>query len=277
MRHFPRMGKLPLPHTALEGLGDVQPCIAWRQANAIGSIDGEDHLLDQRAVGFGIIDRRAIPLTLLQLSKIGKPESACSVEDEVVGPAQTMTIAFGVNDVHFAAGEVYPLNTPAGISFRETFRRAAVRGEFEPTIVTDVDFSVGSDSCAVGTAAGFGNDLFGAIGSHAGKRAARDLHDQHTAVFHGDGTFREAESRGDFPYLWHVRYLLSLRCWHTILMLSNIEEGSAGPLPSGQCLHLKLSAINAQLSAKVLARYRLGTVIVAESVLGFARSDRVGA
>src|SRR5713101_6754471 len=247
MRHFPRMGKLPLPHTALEGLGDVQPCIAWRQANAIGSIDGEDHLLDQRAVGFGIIDRRAIPLTLLQLSKIGKPESACSVEDEVVGPAQTMTIAFGVNDVHFAAGEVHPLNTPAGIRIRQAFHRSAVSGEPEATVVTDVDLAVGPDSCAVGTAAGFSNDLFGAVRSHAGKRAARDLHDQHTAVFHRDGAFGEAEPRGDFPYLWHVRYLLSVRCSHTILMPSNIEQGSADPLPSGQCLHLK--AVSNQRSA----------------------------
>src|SRR5262249_4867121 len=144
--------------------------------------------------GLAIVDGRAVPLTLLHLSEIGEPESAGSVEDKIVGPTQTMTVAFGIDYLDFAARDVHPLNTTARVPLRQPLYRMAVGGQPEAAIVTDVDLAVGPDRCAVGAAAGLGYDLFGAIGSHTGERATRDFHDQHATVCHCDRAFGEQES-----------------------------------------------------------------------------------
>src|SRR5262245_59427113 len=102
--------------------------VSGGQANTIRSIDGEDHFLNERAIGFGVIDRSAILSALEHLAKVREPEAPGGVEDKVIGAAQAVAIAFGVEDLHFAAIQVHPLDTPAGIALREALRRVSVRG-----------------------------------------------------------------------------------------------------------------------------------------------------
>jgi hypothetical protein len=72
---------------------------------------------------------------------------------------------------------------------------------FNPAVVTDVDFPVWPNSCPVGTAPGLGYDLLDAIRAHAGQAAARGFYHQHAAVIHGDGPFGEPQSGGNLSHL----------------------------------------------------------------------------
>jgi hypothetical protein len=105
-----------------------------------------------------------------------------------------MAITFSIEGLDFAAGEVNPLNTSAGISVRQTLRRHALGSESEPAIIANIDFAIRADSCAIGAAAGFGNYLLDAIRPYPSKGAARNLDDQDAAVFHRDGAFGESQS-----------------------------------------------------------------------------------
>src|SRR5262249_23107077 len=99
---------------------------------------------------------------------IGKPKSPGLVEDKIIGSAQTMAVTFSIDDFHFATREINPLNATAGISVRYALSGSPIRHQAEAAVVADVDLAVGPNRCAVGATAGFGNNLLGTIGPHAG-------------------------------------------------------------------------------------------------------------
>src|SRR5882672_4047359 len=105
-----------------------------------------------------------------------------------------MSVTFSVQDLHFTGVDIPSFNIPAGIAVRQTLLRGAVGAESEPAVIADIHFAIWTNGGAIGSAPGFGHDLFGSIRVHAREGAARDLHQEDTAVVHSDGTFGELES-----------------------------------------------------------------------------------
>src|SRR3954447_19602559 len=102
-----------------------------------------------------------------------------------------MSITFSVQSLHLTGVDIYSLNIPAGIAVRQALRRSAIGAESESAVVTNVHFAIRPNGGAVGTAPGFGYDFFGSVRAHACECAARDLHQEDTAIVHSDGTFGE--------------------------------------------------------------------------------------
>src|SRR5262249_57394930 len=96
-------------------LHHVERLFVRGEADAVGPLQGENRLADHRAVGLGVVDDAAVVVALTCLPEIGEPEAARAVEDEVVGPAQTLAVASVVERLELARLRIHALDTPARV------------------------------------------------------------------------------------------------------------------------------------------------------------------
>src|SRR5207302_10427693 len=134
-----RSRNVPRPQAARPGFRDVEPLAVGRQADAVRSVGGKDHLADHRAVRLRVVDARTVTIALAVLAVIREPEAAGGVEHDVVRAAQPVTVALGVEHLHFAGVDVDALDAPAAVVLRLQARHgeAADLVPFEAAIVAD--------------------------------------------------------------------------------------------------------------------------------------------
>ena len=121
---------------------------------------------------------------------IGEPEAAMGIEDEIVRGPQRAAIAVGVQVGDRAGREVDALDAPADVVGRveptwehqttEIDRREAA------AVVAQVQRAVGADGRTVGPTDDLRHRLLGAVGMDSRDARPEHLHQDHTAVRHGD-------------------------------------------------------------------------------------------
>src|SRR5690606_37595231 len=131
------------------------------------------------------------------------PEAPARVENDVVRPLARLAIAFRIEHLHLAGREVNSLNAAARIVRRRQpigHQLSRFSSPGEPPVVADVYRSFPSPPGPFGPAPHCGDHLDGSFRSHARKRSTRNLDEDDTTVIHRDRTFREGQSRRNFPY-----------------------------------------------------------------------------
>ena len=193
-------GEVEGPAARGRRLDHVERLAVGREAAAVGPLQREDLLLDLRAVGLGVVDGAAIVVALARLAEIGEPEAAGIVEHQVVGAVQLPAVAGVVERLELAGLGIDHLDRAALVVGRRRAREQPAVGPLDPVeaaVVGHVDLALGPHGGAVRAAAQLGDDVLLAVGHDAGQRLARDLDQDHRAVGHGDGAFREFQARGD--------------------------------------------------------------------------------
>src|SRR5688500_11165097 len=101
--------------------------------------------------GPDVIHAADIHFAVAALAKLGEPQAAMLVEDEVVRSAQTVLAAFGYDGFDLAALQVHTLDRAALIVIRLRARHDHVAGRdpAKTAIVADVHFSVRPERGAV--------------------------------------------------------------------------------------------------------------------------------
>ena len=163
-----------------------------------------------------------------------------------------------------AGGQVHALDAPARIVARLRDRpKAAVdlSGVFEAAVVADVDRAIRSDGRTVGPAAQLRHHVDAPVGRDATERAARDLHQQHRAVVHGDRAFGELQAAGDVANL------------HACLLVAGARRRPAAHFEGRTCRRAQVGSAGAQRhSGTAACRQALRTLARPQAASGTRKS-----
>src|SRR5690606_3645825 len=172
--------------------------------------DGEDLLLDARAVDGGVADAAAVPVAMARLARVGEPDAAGGVDHQVVGPADVAPVYPVVQDFDLAGLDIDAFDASGAVVLRRAAGDPAAilaLPESEAAVVGDVAIPVGPHRRAIGAAAQFGHDVLAAVRENARQGLAPDLHHQQAAIAHPHRTFRKPQI---FSHYSHANSLCSL-------------------------------------------------------------------
>ena len=129
---------------------------------------------------------------------IGKPHAAVRIKHNVVGAAQLVTIAFGVQVFQLACFHIKSLNASTDVVGldKRARKREPQKVDFtkRAAVVANVQTAIWAERNTVWATRHIGNLFLCAVGLYSRDALSKHLDQNHTAIGHCDWSFGETES-----------------------------------------------------------------------------------